>query len=85
MTDAGTAGSWSDLASAPSDEPGIGPLDSEDWEVPPVATGSVTIVSGRDFAISDGAGDMMPGAVHGLLHSDRRYLHEWTLSVAGYE
>ncbi len=60
-------------------------MNVDDWSVPAVDTGSVTLVSGRDFAICDAAGDMVPGAVHGLIHHDRRYLDCWAMSVAGYE
>ncbi len=60
-------------------------MNVEDWSVPAVDSRSVTLVSGRDFAICDAGGDMVRGAVHGLIHHDRRYLDCWSLSVAGYE
>ena len=61
------------------------PMNIDDWSVPPVSSGSITLVSGRDFAICDGAGDMVPGAVHGLIHHDRRHLHRWTMRVDDHE
>lgn len=60
-------------------------MNVDDWSVPAVDTGSVTLVSGRDFAICDAGGEMVRGAVHGLLHHDRRYLDRWSMSVTGYE
>ena len=42
------------------------PMDDDLWTVPAVGSGSMTLVSGRDFAISDTSGDMTRGAVHGL-------------------
>ena len=60
-------------------------MNVDDWSVPAVDTRSVTLVSGRDFAICDGGGDMVRGAVHGLIHHDRRYLDCWSMSVARYE
>ena len=61
------------------------PMNTDDWTVPAVGTGSITLVSGRDFAISDVGGDMIRGAVHGLIHDDRRYLDVWSLRLAGLE
>ncbi len=29
------------------------PMNAEDWKVPSVGSGSITLVSGRDFVISD--------------------------------
>jgi len=55
------------------------PMNADDWTVPAVGTGSITLVSGRDFAISDTGGNMVRGAVHGLIHDDRRYLDVWSL------
>ena len=60
-------------------------MNVDDWSVPAVDTRSVTLVSGRDFAICDAGGNMVRGAVHGLIHHDRRYLDCWSMSVAGYE
>ena len=60
-------------------------MNVDDWSVPAVDTGSVTLVSGRDFAICDAGGSMVRGAVHGLIHHDRRYLDRWSMRVAGYE
>ena len=37
------------------------------------------------LAISDTSGDMVHGAVHGLIHDDRRYLDIWSLRLAGHE
>ena len=61
------------------------PMNADDWTVPAVGTGSITLVSGRDFAISDTSGDMVRGAVHGLIHDDRRYLDIWSLRLADLE
>ena len=61
------------------------PMNADDWTVPAVGTGSITLVSGRDFAISDTSGDMARGAVHGLIHDDRRYLDVWSLRLANLE
>jgi glycogen debranching enzyme len=63
----------------------VEPMNADDWTVPAVGSGSITLVSGRDFAISDASGDMVRGAVHGLLHDDRRFLDIWTLRVANAE
>ena len=60
-------------------------MNADDWTVPAVATGAVTLVSGRDFAISDTSGDMVRGAVHGLIHDDRRYLDVWSLGLHDLE
>ena len=61
------------------------PMNADDWTVPAVGTGSITLVSGRDFAISDTSGNMVRGAVHGLIHDDRRYLDVWSLGVDDLE
>jgi glycogen debranching enzyme len=61
------------------------PMNADDWTVPAVGGGSITLVSGRDFAISDASGDMVRGAVHGLLHDDRRFLDIWSLHIADAE
>jgi glycogen debranching enzyme len=61
------------------------PMNADDWSVPAVGTGAVTLVSGRDFAISDTSGDMVRGAVHGLIHDDHRHLDVWSLRVDGHE
>lgn len=61
------------------------PMNADDWTVPAVGTGSITLVSGRDFAISGVGGDMVRGAVHGLIHDDRRYLDVWSLGLEGLE
>ena len=60
-------------------------MNADDWTVPAVGTGSITLVSGRDFAISDTSGNMVRGAVHGLIHDDRRYLDVWSLGVDDLE
>lgn len=60
-------------------------MNADDWTVPAVSGGSITLVSGRDFAISDASGNMVRGAVHGLLHDDRRFLDIWTLRAADAE
>lgn len=65
--------------------PATEPMNVDDWSVPAVATGALTLVSGRDFAISDMGGDMERGAVHGLIHDDRRYLDVWSLRIDGHE
>ena len=61
------------------------PMNVDDWSVPAVSTGSITLVSGRDFVISDTGGDMVRGAVHGLIHHDRRHLDSWSVTVRGHE
>jgi glycogen debranching enzyme len=61
------------------------PMNVDDWSVPAVSTGSITLVSGRDFVISDTGGDMVRGAVHGLIHHDRRHLNCWSVAVSGHE
>ncbi|HSL73691.1 MAG TPA: glycogen debranching N-terminal domain-containing protein [Ilumatobacteraceae bacterium] len=68
-----------------SERAGTEPMNVDDWTVPSVSTGSITLVSGRDFAICDAGGDMIPGAVHGLIHHDRRHLHRWTMRVDDHE
>lgn len=60
-------------------------MNVDDWSVPAVGTGSVTLVSGRDFAISDTGGDMVRGGAHGLIHDDHRYLDRWAVRLAGFE
>ena len=37
------------------------PMNIDDWSVPAVSTGSITLVSGRDFVISDTAVTWFPG------------------------
>lgn len=61
------------------------PMDPEDWTVATVGDGSVTLVAGRDFVISASSGDMARGAVHGLIHEDRRFLDVWALRITGHE
>ncbi|MGA7758673.1 MAG: glycogen debranching N-terminal domain-containing protein, partial [Ilumatobacteraceae bacterium] len=61
------------------------PMNADDWTVPAVGTGAITLVSGRDFAICDTSGDMTRGAVHGLIHDDRRYLDVWSLRLTDLE
>ena len=65
--------------------PATEPMNADDWSVPAVGTGAVTLVSGRDFAISDTSGNMVRGAVHGLIHDDHRYLDVWSLRIDGLE
>jgi glycogen debranching enzyme len=60
-------------------------MNVDEWSVPAVDTRSITLVSGRDFAICDAGGDIIRGAVHGLIHHDRRYLDCWSMGVAGFE
>jgi glycogen debranching enzyme len=50
----------------------------------PAASGSgdLTLVDGRTFVISDGAGDLT-GGTHGLVHDDRRHLSTFRLGVRG--
>lgn len=61
------------------------PMNADDWTVPTVGSGAITLVAGRDFSISDTSGDMVRGSVHGLIHDDRRYLDVWSVRLDGFE
>ena len=45
-------------------------------------TGGVTTVEGTTFCVSDAAGDITPGAAHGLFHRDARVVSRWQLRLA---
>ena len=59
-----------------------GPLDRDAADVPASRPNDVTLVDGRTFAISDGAGDMWE-ATHGLIHDDLRHLSVFTVRTPG--
>ena len=44
----------------------------------------VTLVEGSSFCVSDHAGTIEPGGVHGLFVRDTRVLSRWKLYVDGY-
>jgi glycogen debranching enzyme len=46
-------------------------------------TGGVTVVEGSAFCVSDAAGDIAPGAAHGLFLRDTRVLSRWELRLDG--
>src|SRR5579875_673254 len=43
--------------------------------------GTVTLVEGRTFCLSDAAGDVRPGTVHGLFFRDTRFMSRWELHL----
>ncbi|MBW3575430.1 MAG: amylo-alpha-1,6-glucosidase, partial [Actinobacteria bacterium] len=47
------------------------------------SAGSVTLVQGSTFCISDGAGDVQPGTTQGLFFRDTRYLSSFQLRING--
>ncbi|MFL6124615.1 glycogen debranching N-terminal domain-containing protein, partial [Actinophytocola sp.] len=47
------------------------------------AGGTVTLVAGGTFCLSDATGDVAPGAAHGLFFSDARLLSRWQLRLDG--
>ncbi|GAA0537254.1 amylo-alpha-1,6-glucosidase [Saccharopolyspora subtropica] len=51
----------------------------------PVATvgGTVTLVEGSTFCLSDSCGDVRPGSSHGLFFRDARLLSRWELRLDG--
>ena len=59
------------------------PLDAHADSVPAVGGPAVlTVVEGRAFAISDRGGDIR-GGVHGFVHTDRRHLSRFVITVDG--
>ena len=62
---------------------------SENWAFggspAPLDKGGVTtILQGSSFSISEGNGDMHPGAAQGLFVRDTRFLARWDLRVDGH-
>jgi glycogen debranching enzyme-like protein len=51
---------------------------------PALTSGAVTLVEGSTFCLSDAAGDVTPGAAHGLFHADARILSRWELRLDGH-
>lgn len=45
--------------------------------------GTISLVEGSTFVISDGLGDVIPGGAHGLFHLDTRFLSRLELLVDG--
>ena len=45
--------------------------------------GTVTVVEGSTFCISEPGGDIVPGQPHGLFVRDTRVLSHWELTVDG--
>ena len=61
----------------------VAPLDAHADSVPAVGGPAVlTVVEGRAFAISDRGGDIR-GGVHGFVHTDRRHLSRFVITVDG--
>lgn len=50
---------------------------------PPPGDGTITIVEGSAFCISNAAGDVVPGAPHGLIYRDTRFLSELRIRIDG--
>ncbi len=60
----------------------------EGWSyggAPPVGgvAGTVTLIEGSAFCISERSGDIQPGGEQGLFFRDTRYLRRWRLQVGG--
>ncbi|HEX6352692.1 glycogen debranching N-terminal domain-containing protein [Actinophytocola sp.] len=47
------------------------------------AGGTVTLLDGSTFCLSDSTGDVVPGTAHGLFFSDARVLSRWELRLDG--
>jgi len=47
------------------------------------ASGTVTLVEGSTFCLSDGNGDVTPGTGHGLFFQDTRVISRWELRLDG--
>jgi glycogen debranching enzyme len=47
------------------------------------ATGTVTLVEGSTFCLSNGTGDIQPGTPHGLFYRDARLISRWELRLDG--
>jgi glycogen debranching enzyme len=45
--------------------------------------GSIQVLEGSTFLLSDPRGDVLPGSVAGLYHEDTRHLHRFVLTVNG--
>jgi glycogen debranching enzyme len=45
--------------------------------------GSIQVLEGSTFMLSDPRGDVLPGSVAGLYHEDTRHLHRFALTVNG--
>lgn len=62
-------------------------MDADPWtniaRVAPGPGGTVTLVEGGTFAVSDPLGDILPGGAHGLFHEDTRFLSHLELQVDG--
>ena len=71
MTEAGISGSAPEALNA--GEPT--PITS--------ASGTVTLVEGRTFCLSNGIGDIQPGTPHGLFFRDARLISRWELRLDG--
>lgn len=51
---------------------------------PATAAGTVTLLEGATFCISDRTGDVRPGGGHGLFYRDTRFVSRWALTVDGH-
>ncbi|MFP3462761.1 glycogen debranching N-terminal domain-containing protein [Arthrobacter globiformis] len=49
----------------------------------PLGAGTVTLVEGSSFCISQPNGDILPDLPHGVFHQDTRILSRWNVSVNG--
>ncbi|ADL49525.1 glycogen debranching N-terminal domain-containing protein [Micromonospora aurantiaca (nom. illeg.)] len=58
-----------------------GPLNAGE---PALVGDAVTLVEGSTFCLSDAAGDVDPGAAHGLFVRDARALSRWQLRLDGH-
>jgi glycogen debranching enzyme len=61
----------------------MNPLDEDAEEVPSVRAGSMTLVDGRSFVMSDVVGDI-DGGISGLVHADNRFLSRLVVRVEGH-
>jgi hypothetical protein len=60
----------------------VNPLDADAEEVPSVRAGSVTLVDGRSFVMSDTVGDI-DGGISGLIYADNRFLSRLVMRIEG--
>jgi hypothetical protein len=59
------------------------PWAADDAPATPSLRGTVTLVEGSTFCISQSGGDILPGQPQGLFFQDTRVLSQWSLAVDG--
>ncbi|NYD78408.1 amylo-alpha-1,6-glucosidase [Arthrobacter cupressi] len=54
---------------------------NNDTAAGPLGAGTVTLVEGSSFSISQANGDILPELPHGVFHQDTRIVSRWTLTI----